>query len=57
MARSKTARAVSWVKTAPDKRSDAEAARKFGLKSAASLTHYRSGKNIDRAGNPKVIQR
>jgi len=54
MAKSKTARAVAWVKTAPDKRSDAEAARKFGLKSAASLTHYRANKGVDRAGAKKV---
>jgi hypothetical protein len=48
--KSVTHRAVNWVSKKPTERTDAEAARKYGLKSAASLTHFRTSNGINRAG-------
>jgi hypothetical protein len=50
MKKSITNRAVLWVAKDAKNRSDAEAARRFGLKSASSLTHFRQSNKINRDG-------
>lgn len=48
--KSKTKRAIEWVAQLPAERTDAEAARKFKLKSPASISRYRKSAGIGRDG-------
>ena len=52
--KSKTKLALAWIAKDPT-RTDAEAARKFGLKSPASISRYRKSSGLGRDGKPLEV--